>query len=110
MSVHLPYLKSWDTVPVTVRLTDGFSSSGAPNVTLTYTGACRFAEKTKTLRKSDGTLIESAASLTICGDIAPGLSLLTGSTDVNGRTWQIVWAKRPRNPDGSVHHTELILI
>ena len=106
--MKLPYFKAlWDVTPVVVHITDGFDASGAPQEAATFTGKGNYAEKAKTLRQSDGTLIQLAASLTICGDIAPAVPALTGSVEVGGRTWQIVTANRPRNPDGTVNHTEL---
>lgn len=108
--MKFPYLNTlWDVTPVVVHLTDGLTEDGAPNEAVTYTGACCFSEKAKTLRQPDGTLIQSSASLTIGEDIAPDLPVLTGSVDIGGRTWKIASANRPRNPDGSVHHTELQL-
>lgn len=108
--MRVPYIAAiWDTTPVTIRLTDGMTSDGAPNVAVTYNGKCNFSETVKTVRKSDGTLLQAAASLTIGGDIAPALPALTGSADLGDRTWQIASASRPRNPDGTVHHTALYL-
>ena len=106
--MKLPYFtRLWDVVPVIVHLTDGFDENGAPKEAAAYTGKCNYSEKVKTIRQSDGTLIQLAASLTIGGDIAPDLPVLTGSAEVYGRTWNIVTAARPRNPDGTVNHTEL---
>lgn len=106
--MRVPYIAQiWDTTPVTVRLTDGLTEGGAPQEAASYTGKCNFSEITKTKRQADGTLVQLAARLTIGGDIAPGLPVLTGCVEIGGRTWQIVTAARPRNPDGTVHHTAL---
>lgn len=44
------------------------------------------------------------------GDIAPEIKLLSGGEiTINGIKYQIFAARRPRNPDGSVHHTTLEL-
>ncbi len=109
--MRVPYIAQiWNTTPVTVHLTDGLDETGAPVEVAAYTGRCNFSETSKTIRQADGTLVRLTASLTIGGDIAPGISVLTGSVDIGGRTWQIASAARPRNPDGTVHHTALDLI
>lgn len=105
--MRMPYFKAWDTTPVTVHVTDGFSEGGEPSEIVTYTGKCNYSEKSKTVRQSDGTLIQLSAILTIGSDISPSVPVLTGSVDIVGRTWNIATAARPQNPDGTVHHTEL---
>lgn len=106
--MKLPYLaRLWDVTPVTVHITNGFTEGGEPKEAATYTGKCNYSEKAKTVRQGDGTLIQLNASLTIGGDIAPSVPVLAGSVDIAGRTWNIVTAGRPRNPDGTVNHTEL---
>lgn len=106
--MRLPYLtRFWDVTPVTIHITDGFTEDGKPVEALTYTGKCNYSEKAKTVRQSDGTLVQLAASLTIGGDIAPEVPVLAGNVEVSGRTWSIATAGRPRNPDGTVNHTEL---
>ncbi|MFT9056111.1 MAG: hypothetical protein ABF449_05735 [Ethanoligenens sp.] len=108
--MRVPYIaRIWDTTLTVVHLTDGLSEDGVPNEIATYTGKCNFSEKSKTIRQSNGTLIRLSATLTIGADIAPTLPILTGSVDIGARTWQIVGADRPRNPDGTVHHTVLRL-
>lgn len=108
--MRVPYMaRIWDTTPVVVHLTDGLSEDGTPNEIMTYSGRCNFSEKVKTIRQNDGTLLQSAATLTIGADIAPALPALTGSADIGGHTWLIASANRPRNPDGTIHHTALYL-
>ena len=105
--MKMPYFKNWDTTPVIVHVTDEFTEGGEPQEVATYTGPCNYSEKSKTVRQADGTLIQLAASLTIQGDIASAVPMITGSVDVAGRTWNIATAARPRNPDGTVNHTAL---
>lgn len=108
--MRVPYMaRIWDTIPVVVHLINGMTEDGAPDEVLTYTGKCNFSEKVKTIRKDNGTLLQSSATLTIGADIAPPLSILTGSVDIGGCTWKIAAASRPRNPDGTIHHTVLYL-
>ena len=106
--MKLPYLtRLWDVTPVVVHITDGMTEGGSPQEVAAYTGLCNYSEKAKTVRQTDGTLIQLAASLTIGCDIAPAVPVITGSVEVAGRTWQIATAARPRNPDGTVNHTAL---
>ncbi|MFT9055536.1 MAG: hypothetical protein ABF449_02765 [Ethanoligenens sp.] len=108
MGMRVPYIASiWDTTPCVVSITQGLTEGGAPNVAATYTGKCNFSEKNKILRQPDGTMIQLTASLTICGDIAPNIPVLNGYVEIAGVKRDIVSSGRPRNPDGSVHHTEL---
>lgn len=109
--MKLPYLtRLWDVTPVVVHITDEYDKNGVPKEIAIHTGKCNFSEKAKTIRQTDGTLIQLAASLTIGGDIAPDTQVLAGSVEVSGRVWKIATAARPRNPDGTVNHTELGLM
>ena len=106
--MKLPYpTRLGDVTPVVVHITDGVTEGGAPQEVVTYTGLCNYFEKAKTVHQSDGMLIQLQASLTIGGDIAPNVPVITGSVEVSARTWQIAIAARPRNPDGTVNHTAL---
>jgi hypothetical protein len=105
--MKLPYFKAWDVTPIVVHITDGFTEGGVPNEVSTYTGTCNLSEKSKTVRQPDGTIIQLNATLTICGDIAPSVPVLTGIADIAGRSWNVATSARPRNPDGTINHTEL---
>jgi hypothetical protein len=108
--MKLPYLVMWDNIPVSVSITEGLSEGGAPQEVANYTGKCNFREKTKTVRRPDGTLVQISGSLTVGCDIAPEVPAISGSVTVQGKTWMIASASRPRNPDGTVNHTKLELI
>lgn len=106
--MKLPYLaRLWDVTPVVVHITNGFTEGGEPKEAAAYAGRCNYSEKAKTIRQADGTMIQLNAFLTIGEDIAPDVPVLAGSVEVGGRAWQIATAARPRNPDGTVNHTEL---
>lgn len=108
--MKLPYLKLFDNTPILVTLTDGIDENGAPNIATTFEGLCSFDEKAKTIRNSDGQLIRLEGRVSIGKDIAPELKIIEGSAVINGREYKIYKSSRPRNPDGSVHHTLLELI
>lgn len=95
--------------PVTVVLQTGQGVYGA-TTDLTVTGKCRFEEKTTRRMDAQMRLITLAGAVYMSGDIAPTLPVIEGGTvAIGGRTWQIHQAERPRNPDGTVHHTKLTL-
>lgn len=106
--MKMPYFRNaWDKTPCVIHITDDVTENGAPQEVETYTGKCNFAEKSRIVRAADGTLVQLNASLMIGEDIAPSVPVLNGSVDIDGRTWNIITSGRPRNPDGTVHHTEL---
>jgi hypothetical protein len=108
--MKLPYPKHMDNTPVVVSLTEGINANGAQNVVAIYDGKCRYVEKAVTVRDSEGKLIKLEGKAYIGCDIAPAVRLLEGHATINGKTMKIHKGSRPRNPDGSVHHTELELI
>ena len=108
--MKMPYLKSWDNIPLVVTFTDGLGENGEPNVAGTYEGKCNYSEKSSTIRTPDGQLVRLNAVLTVGSDIAPELSTLQGSVSIAGKDWKIYSGSRGRNPDGTVHHTKLELI
>lgn len=68
---------------------------------------CIFDEASKTVFTADGKRITLAGTVIVKGDFAPTLPILSsGTVTINGRILQIYSAARPRNPDGTVHHTE----
>jgi len=108
--MKLPYPKHLDVTPITVHIMDGIDGNGTPNEVAIYTGKCRLVEKTKTVRDPDGKMIQLEGKAYFGCDIAPSVSLLEGHVEVLGKEMKIYKASRPRNPDGSVHHTELELM
>jgi len=99
-----------DVTPIVVSVTEGMTSGGAPNVIATYDGYCTFSEKLKTIRGKDGEYLELIATCSIGCDIAPSAKKISGSAVINSVTYKVHSAKRLRNSDGTINHTELELI
>lgn len=74
------------------------------------TTKCMFSEASNRRIDKDGKVTSLSGKVIIKGDIAPKLKVLSGGTVIiNEREMQINRALRLRNPDGTVHHTELEL-
>lgn len=109
--MKFPYLKQWDNAECKVLITDTKPSENGNFPTLgTYEGGCNLSEKSQTVRGNNGQYIRLASVIHIKGDIAPDLPEFSGSVVVNGITRKIESVARPRNPDGTVHHTRLGLV
>lgn len=109
--MKLPYLKQWDNAECTVSITDTKpSENGDFPVVATYSGGCNLSEKARTVRGTNGEYVRLSSTIHIKGDIAPTLDTFSGKVLVNGKEMLIETADRPRNPDGTVHHTRLGLI
>lgn len=109
--MKFPYLSTWDNAECEVSITDTKpSENGDFPIKYTYVGGCNLSEKSRTVRNTNGEYVRLACTIHIKGDIAPDLAAFSGKATVNGKTMRIETADRPRNPDGSVHHTRLGLI
>ena len=109
--MKFPYPKQWDNAECKVLITSTKpSENGDFPVLRTYEGGCNLSEKSRTVRSTNGQYIRLASVLHIKGDIAPDMSEFSGSAVVNGIPRKIETVDRPRNPDGTVHHTRLGLI
>lgn len=109
--MKFPYPKQWDNAKCKVSITDTKPSENGDFPTLrVYEGGCNLSEKSRTIRGKDGQYIRLSSILHIKGDIAPDMPEFSGSAEVNGVTRKIEAVDRPRNPDGTVHHTRLGLI
>ena len=108
---RFPYPSSWDnaTCVVSIASTEQNENGEFPVVS-TYDGPCNLSEKTTTIRGVDGQYVRLSSVIHIRGDIAPELPEFSGEVEVNGMTKKIETVDRPRNPDGTVHHTRLGLI
>lgn len=91
---------------------DGLSENGEPLTSLNLENKkCRFVETTKIIVSSDGRKIELVGKVILLGDIAPNIKKISGGqVKINGIEYEIHQASRPRNPDGTVHHTTLELV
>ena len=86
---------------------EGLSEEGEP----LENQKCRFVEKTKVVISPDGRKVELIGKVILLGDIAPKIKKISGGqVRINRSEYEIYQASRPRNPDGTVHHTSLELI
>lgn len=85
---------------------EGISEDGEPMSALSKKGKCIFSEKAKRIIDSEGKQITLLGKVIIKGDIAPELNnVADGAIVINGRTYEIHTGSRPRNPNGTIHHT-----
>ncbi len=91
---------------------EGLSEEGEPLTSLDLNDQkCRFVEKTKIIINADGKKVELVGKVILLGDIAPEIKKISGGeVIINNSKYEIYQASRPRNPDGSVHHTTLELM
>lgn len=91
---------------------EGLSEEGEPLTSLNLENKkCRFVEKIKTIISADGKKVELVGKVILLGDIAPEIEKISGGeVIINNSKYEIYQASRPRNPDGSVHHTTLELM
>lgn len=91
---------------------EGLSEEGEPLTSLNLENQkCRFVEKTKVVISPDGRKVELIGKVILLGDIAPKIKKISGGqVRINRSEYEIYQASRPRNPDGTVHHTSLELI
>lgn len=91
---------------------EGLSEEGEPLTSLDLKNQkCRFVEKTKIIISPDGKKVELIGKVILLGDIAPNIKKISGGeVIVNDSKYEIYQASRPRNPDGTVHHTTLELM
>lgn len=91
---------------------EGISEEGEPLIALELKNQrCRFVEKTKVIINSDGKKVQLVGKIILLGDIAPNIKKISGGeVIINNSKYEIYQASRPRNPDGTVHHTSLELM
>ena len=86
---------------------EGITEDGAPKESFQTSGKCIFSEKAKRIIDAEGKQITLLGKIIIKGDIAPSLKTISdGVITINACSYEIYAGYRPRNPDGSVHHTE----
>ena len=110
---------------------EGVGRNGEPIVAVTWTGKCIFSEKEKTVIDAEGKKTVLLGEVIVKGDIAPDLKSISdgqitisdvvyvngelfinsvpvsdGKISINGKPYKIHKGYRPRNPDGSIHHTK----
>ena len=86
---------------------EGISEDGEPVISFNGSGKCIWSEKAKRIIDSEGKQITLLGKVIVKGDIAPSLkSVSDGVISINGYSYEIYAGYRPRNPNGTVHHTE----
>ncbi len=86
---------------------EGISEDGSPIEAFIDNGKCIWSEKAKRIIDSEGKQITLLGKVIVKGDIAPSLkSVSDGAITINGKEYEIYAGYRPRNPNGTVHHTE----
>lgn len=96
----------------TIILESGeLNEDGEPETAKTVTTKCIYNEHSKRAIDKDGKTVMLTGKIFKEGDIAPELANISGGrVKINGAEYNIHAASRPRNPDGTVHHTELDII
>ena len=85
---------------------EGISEDGEPMSAFTSSGKCIFSEKAKRVIDTEGKQIVLLGKVIVKGDIAPNLpSVSDGVIAINGCEYEIHTGSRPKNPDGTIHHT-----
>lgn len=86
---------------------EGISEEGSPLESLKTSGKCIFSEKAKRIIDADGKQITLLGKVIIKDDIAPSLKTISdGVITINDRKYEIYAGYRPRNPNGTIHHTK----
>lgn len=85
----------------------GITEDGGPIESVKVSGKCIFSEKAKRIINAEGKQITLLGKVIIKGDIAPSLiNVSDGVITINGNQYEIYAGYRPRNPNGTIHHTE----
>lgn len=85
---------------------NGISEDGEPINAFETSGKCIFSEKYKRIIDSEGKQITLLGRIIIKGDVAPLLKNISdGVITINGCCYEIHTGNRPRNPNGTIHHT-----
>lgn len=111
--IQLPYPVWADVTPCKITIgSGGYDEDGLPLESLTWEGRVNFSEKAKRIQDKNGQWISLTAVIHVQGDILPKVVFTDASCKIEAyeKTMKCVAYQRPRNPDGSVHHTRLELI
>lgn len=99
-----------NTICTAQLYTNGVSEDGGPIVFITWTGPAIFSEKSFAEIDETGKTVTLIGKVIFNGDIAPSLGTIgDGVATIGTNKYQIHRSERPRNPDGSIHHTTLVL-
>lgn len=91
---------------------EGLDEDGAPMIAAQWAGKVIYSEKAKTVITADKQLVRIEGSIIAKGDIAPGVPTASaGTVTIDGaKEYRVYRMERPRNPDGTIHHTTLELM
>ena len=105
----LPFPEWLLTTDYSITLNEeGVSEEGEPISSFNCSGKCIWSEKAKRIIDNEGKEITLLGKVIVKGDIAPSLkSISDGVITINGYSYEIYAGYRPRNPNGTVHHTML---
>lgn len=108
----LPFPDYLLVMPCVITLNDkGLDEDGKPKTAASVKTKCMWSEHTKRVYTKDGKEVILRGQVIVKGDVAPKLSeISSGTVEVGKRVMKIHEASRPRNPDGTVHHTVFKLI
>lgn len=85
---------------------EGLSEDGEPIAQFSRSGKCIFSEKSKRIITDEGKQVTLLGKVIIKGDLAPSLKNISdGAITINGCSYEIHTASRPRNPDGTIYST-----
>ena len=109
---RVKYPEFLEQTPCTLILErGGLNEDGEPEAAVTVSAKVIYSEHSRRVIDKDGKTVMLTGKIFKKGDIAPELAHISGGQAiVNGVSYDIHAASRPRNPDGTVHHTELELI
>jgi|SRR5690625_2868369 len=105
--MKFPFPKWLPKIPVQVYF-EGTDSDGEYIEDVIYDGPAFYDEKSKQVLDAERRLVMLSGLVIIEGDISPGVPI-KGYVRVNGEQKAIFNTVRPRNPDGTVFSTELML-
>lgn len=90
---------------------EGITEDGEPIEEIAIDTKCIYSEKAHNIMDAEKRIIRLEGYIIVDGDIAPSLPVIAdGTVDINARVYKIYRSERPRNPDGSIHHTKLELM
>ena len=84
----------------------GVNKDGEPERAKQISTKCMWSEHTKRVYTANGKQVILNGQVIVKGDIAPDMpEISSGTVQVGKREMKIHEALRPKNPDGTVHHT-----
>lgn len=105
----LPYIWLDNVNEITVTIRTDEIEDGHQVEKMIYSGPCNLSQTEKRIQNKDGIWIPIAGVIHIKGDIAPDYISYDCLVNVSGSEYTAT-AKKLRNPDGSINHTEIYLL